>query len=57
MTSELISKIVAESHKIQAQRELLERKVDILEEGMNTYKLHASRQALGAYFHGRPELF
>jgi hypothetical protein len=47
MTSELISKIAAESQDNQTQRELLERKIDILEEGMNTCKRHASRQILG----------
>jgi hypothetical protein len=47
MTSELVSKIEAESQENQTQRELLERKIDILKEGMDTCKRHASRQNLG----------
>jgi hypothetical protein len=47
MTSELISKIVAESQVAQTQRELLERKIDVLKDGMDTCKRHASRQTLG----------
>lgn len=43
MTSELISKIAAESQENQTQRELLERKIQILEEGLNTCKRHTTR--------------
>jgi hypothetical protein len=39
MTSELISKIVAELQENRAQKELLERRIDILDKGMNTYKM------------------
>ena len=48
MTSDLISKIAAESQENQTQREILERKVHILEEGLNTCKRHAGRYTLGA---------
>jgi hypothetical protein len=47
MTSELVSKIAAESQENQTQRELLERKIHILEEGLNICKRHASRYTLG----------
>ncbi|CZS92502.1 related to interferon-induced GTP-binding protein Mx [Rhynchosporium agropyri] len=47
MPSELVAKIAAESQENQTQRELLERKIDILKEGMDTCKRHASRQNLG----------
>jgi len=46
MTSELVSKIAAESQENQTQRELLERKIHILEEGLNICKRHASRYTL-----------
>ncbi|KAH9205431.1 P-loop containing nucleoside triphosphate hydrolase protein [Leptodontidium sp. 2 PMI_412] len=47
MTSELVSKIAAESQENQTQREQLERKIHILEEGLDTCKRHASRHTLG----------
>jgi len=47
LTSELVSKIAADSQENQTQRELLERKIDILKEGMDTCKRHAGRQTIG----------
>ena len=47
MTSELVSKVASESQENETQRELLERKLHILKEGMNTCKRHASRHTLG----------
>jgi hypothetical protein len=47
MDSELISQITAESQENQTQREMLERKLRILEEGLNICKRHASHQTLG----------
>ncbi|TGO28756.1 hypothetical protein BPAE_0023g00210 [Botrytis paeoniae] len=45
MTSELVSQIAAESQENQTQRERLEKKIHILEEGLNTCKWHAGRCA------------
>jgi hypothetical protein len=47
MEGELISKIAAESQENQTQRETLERKLRILEEGLNTCKRHAGHHTLG----------
>ncbi|PVH68000.1 hypothetical protein DL98DRAFT_442268, partial [Cadophora sp. DSE1049] len=47
MESELISNIAAESEQNQTQREMLDRKLRILDEGLNTCKRHASRHTLG----------
>lgn len=47
MACELVSKIAAKSQENQTQRELLERKIGILKEGMDTCKRHASRQIFG----------
>ena len=49
MGSELISQIATESQENQTQREMLERKLRILEEGLNTCKRHAGRRLLGTY--------
>ena len=43
MSPELIAKIAAESPENQSQRELLERKLAILSQGMDTCKRHTSR--------------
>ncbi|KAM0134335.1 hypothetical protein ACHAO1_005730 [Botrytis cinerea] len=45
MTSELVSQIAAESQENQTQRERLEKKIHILEEGLKTCKWHAGRYA------------
>jgi hypothetical protein len=47
MTYELTLKIAAESQEKQDKRELLERKVNILEEGLKTCKRHATRPITG----------
>lgn len=57
MSSELISKIAAESQENQTQRELLERKLQILMEGMNTCRRHTGRHILGTCSHTRQEIF
>ncbi|XMA13663.1 hypothetical protein WAI453_006454 [Rhynchosporium graminicola] len=46
MDSELVLRIAAESKEHQTQREMLDRKLHILEEGLNTCKRHASRHIL-----------
>jgi hypothetical protein len=48
MDSEFVSTIAAESKEHQTQREMLDLKMRILEEGLNTCKRHASRHILGA---------
>lgn len=50
MTSELILKIAAESQESQNERELLQRKIRILEDGMTTCKRHTNRRTSGIYF-------
>lgn len=47
MDNELVSTIAAESKLHQTQREMLDRKLSILEEGLNTCKRHASRHISG----------
>lgn len=47
MTSELVSKIAAESQQKQTQREQLERKIYVLNEGMSICMRHTSRYTLG----------
>lgn len=50
MTSELVSQIAAESQENQTQRERLEKKIHILEEGLKTCKWHAGRYASGTSY-------
>ncbi|KAF7937322.1 uncharacterized protein EAE98_001636 [Botrytis deweyae] len=45
MTNELVSQIAAESQENQTQREQLEKKIHVLEEGLKTCKWHAGRYA------------
>ena len=49
MTAELVSQIAAESRENQTQRELLERRLQILKEGMDTCKRHTSYHMLGMH--------
>jgi hypothetical protein len=49
MSGELISKIAAESQDSQTQRELLERQIHTLQEGMDTCKRHNIRHILGNF--------
>lgn len=53
MTGELISKIAAESQDNQTQRELLERQIRTLQEGMNTCKRHNTHHILGKFLFPR----
>lgn len=51
MSGELVSKIAAESQENQAQRDILERKLAVLKEGMETCKRHVGRHFLGNFLY------
>lgn len=51
MTSKLVSKIAAESLENQTERDMLERKIEVLKKGMKTCKRHVSRHISGTYLH------
>ena len=51
MEIDLVTKIASESRENQTQRELLERKLDILKKGMEICKRHAAHHDTGKSFH------
>ena len=47
MDQELVSNIAAESQHSQALREQVERKIEVLQVGLDVCKVHANRKPLG----------